>query len=98
MYRASKALSVVQARDYYQREYSQGDYYEHDTQDRKGEWYGKGAERLGLNGEVSKSDFHALLDGRSPKGEQLSIERAGTSRVARTRAYRSWPSWRATSG
>src|SRR6266446_9442394 len=56
MYRASKALSVVQARDYYQREYSQGDYYEHDTQARKGEWYGKGADRLGLKGDVSKAE------------------------------------------
>ncbi len=80
MYRASKALSVVQARDYYQREYSRGDYYEHDTQERKGEWYGKGAERLGLRGEVSKADFHALLEGRSPKGEQLVAAEASTDK------------------
>jgi conjugative relaxase-like TrwC/TraI family protein len=80
VYRASKALSVVQARDYYQREYSRGDYYEHDTKERKGEWFGKGADRLGLKGEVSKAEFHALLEGRSPKGEQLVVSEASTDK------------------
>jgi len=81
MYRASKALSVVQARDYYQREYSRGDYYEHDTRERKGEWYGKAADRLGLQGEVSRPDFHALLEGKSRAGgEQLIAGEASTEK------------------
>ena len=63
MYRASKALTVVQARDYYAKEYSRGDYYEHDTKERKGEWTGRGAERLGLRGEVGRPAFHSLLEG-----------------------------------
>lgn len=80
MYRASKALSVPQARDYYQKEYSRGDYYEHDTLERKGEWHGKGADRLELRGEVSRADFHALLEGKGPDGVQLVAAEASTDK------------------
>ncbi len=80
MYRASKALSVPQARDYFEKEYSRGDYYVHDTLERKGEWYGKGAGRLGLHGEVSRADFHALLEGRGPTGEPLVAGEAATAK------------------
>jgi len=80
VYRASKALTVVQARDYYAREYSRGDYYEHDTKERKGEWAGRGAERLGLRGEVGRPAFHSLLEGRSPDGVQLIAAEAATDK------------------
>lgn len=80
MYRASKALSVPQARDYYQKEYSRGDYYEHDTLERKGEWHGQGADRLELRGEVRREDFHALLEGKGPDGVQLVAAEASTDK------------------
>jgi conjugative relaxase-like TrwC/TraI family protein len=32
-----------------------------------GEWAGRGAERLALEGSVSKADFEAMLNGRDPK-------------------------------
>jgi conjugative relaxase-like TrwC/TraI family protein len=80
VYRASKALSVGQARDYYRREYTRGDYYEHDTLERKGEWYGKGAERLGLRGEVDKAQFDSLLQGRGPAGDVLVTGEAATDK------------------
>ena len=38
----------------------------------KGEWQGRGAEILGLLGEVKPEDFHAVLDGKHPEtGVQL---------------------------
>ncbi|MBU0993407.1 MAG: relaxase domain-containing protein [Proteobacteria bacterium] len=38
----------------------------------KGEWQGRGAEILGLTGEVKPEDFHAVLDGKHPEtGVQL---------------------------
>lgn len=39
-----------------------------------GEWAGRGAERLALEGPVSKADFEAMLSGRDPKtGARLTL-------------------------
>ncbi|HEX3747693.1 MAG TPA: MobF family relaxase [Bryobacteraceae bacterium] len=53
---------------------SAGDYYHgKDAAEMPGVWHGKGAERLGLCGEVTKDDFFALCENRNPQtGEQLT--------------------------
>lgn len=43
-----------------------------------GHWWGRGAELLGLSGQVGPPDFRALLAGYHPNGQAL-IQNAGTS-------------------
>lgn len=59
-------------------------YYEQDPmfsqESGNGHWIGQGAEKLGLEGEIQKSDFVAALNGQDPKtGEQLVEVKNGTS-------------------
>ena len=41
-----------------------------------GEWYGEGAEQLGLNGKVKDIELRLALEGFSPTGEKL-VQNAG---------------------
>jgi conjugative relaxase-like TrwC/TraI family protein len=61
-----QALEVGQAETYFEEHYSHDDYY---SEGRKvaGHWFGRGAETLGLSGEVSREDFSALLRGVNPR-------------------------------
>jgi len=53
--------------------YTKADYYskEEPNVDIKSNWYGKGAELLGLSGEVDMKMFSKLLEGNLPNGENL---------------------------
>lgn len=56
-------------------------YYAQADADRSGEWFGDGAERLGLEGQVEAGAFEALLRGELPTGARVGQEgrhRAGT--------------------
>ncbi|WP_086740679.1 MobF family relaxase [Erythrobacter colymbi] len=48
--------------------FAKDDYYVGDGPAELSEWGGKGAEALGLKGQVSKDDFEKLLDGKLPDG------------------------------
>ena len=51
-------------------------YYTAGEAETSGEWFGKGAEALGLSGKVDKETFEALLKGSLPDGVQVgSVER-----------------------
>ena len=81
MIRASGALTANQGRDYYDKEYSRGDYYTEDAKAVAGQWSGRGAESLGLKGEVEKEVFDAVLEGKAgPDGEQLIPGEVGTGK------------------
>src|SRR6266851_9333509 len=69
------ALSVGQAETYYQEKYSEDDYY---TESHRvtGEWYGRGAETLGLSGVVSEEDFRAVLRGTRPGTGEVLVSAA----------------------
>jgi len=70
---SSKALTVGQAKDYYQKEYSNanGSYYS-EQEKIAGEWRGTLAEEWGLHGTVDAESFERLCDGKDPlTGEQL---------------------------
>ncbi len=43
------------------------------SEESPGQWYGKGAELLGLSGNVSPEVFLQLLQGKLPSGQQLGI-------------------------
>jgi conjugative relaxase-like TrwC/TraI family protein len=69
------ALSARQAETYYQEKYSQDDYY---TEERRvtGQWFGRGAERLGLADQVSPDDFRAVLRGLNPATGEVLVPNA----------------------
>ena len=61
------------AKEYYSQHISPGDYYGKDSAEMKGVWHGRGAEMLGLSGEVSQTDFFRLCDNIDPRtGKQLT--------------------------
>lgn len=69
------ALSAAQAETYYEEKYAQDDYY---SEKRKvvGQWFGRGAEALGLSGEVASEDFHAILRGQRPSDGEVLVRNA----------------------
>ena len=62
-------ISAGQASHYYEKD----DYYAKDSPEHKeaSKWFGKGATTLGLNGQVEKDAFVAMLQGKLPTGQQL---------------------------
>ncbi|MBA3715368.1 MAG: relaxase domain-containing protein, partial [Pyrinomonadaceae bacterium] len=69
----SKALGAAQAKSYYQSEYSSSrENYYTEGERVEGEWSGKLAEELGLEGPIEREQFERLMDGQDPRtGEQL---------------------------
>ena len=60
------------AESYFDEHLSQNDYYAA-GEIRPGQWVGAGAERLGLKGEVTREQFHALCENQNPEtGERLT--------------------------
>lgn len=65
MLRMTQSKSADQAKSYYVSGLSREDYYT-ERQELKGHWHGKGAELLGLSGEVGSDEFYDLCDNRDP--------------------------------
>ena len=73
----TKAIgSVGQASHYF---FNKDDYYskEGELYEKPSIWYGKGAELLGLDGNVDKKQFSDLLSGKLPNGEQIGLMKNG---------------------
>ncbi|HEX3146674.1 MAG TPA: MobF family relaxase [Gemmataceae bacterium] len=60
MLRINQQRSAAGARSYFDDGLAREDYYTRDTI--PGRWHGKGAERLGLVGEITRESFHNLCD------------------------------------
>ena len=61
--------------------FANDNYYSKDDADRSGQWFGKGAEALGLTGQVDAKVFDRLLKGELPDGTRVGREdhhRSGT--------------------
>jgi conjugative relaxase-like TrwC/TraI family protein len=66
------SLSSDRAKRYFGESLARDDYYTRD-QEVAGQWFGKGAEQLGLAGAVDQERYFALCDNRNPEtGEQLT--------------------------
>jgi len=65
MIQARIQFSLSNATEYFREHLSVGDYYSA-GQKVAGEWFGQGAEKLGLKGAVNEADFLALCDGKHP--------------------------------
>jgi conjugative relaxase-like TrwC/TraI family protein len=72
--------SAAAAKKYFAEHLRQSDYLSQDGA-RAGVWFGKGAERLGLAGEVAAEDFGALASNRDPRtGKRLSVRDVANAR------------------
>ncbi|ETW97240.1 MAG: hypothetical protein ETSY1_23430 [Candidatus Entotheonella factor] len=72
MLRITISTDAQAAAQYYTQGLTRANYYAHDHAI-TGQWFGRGAARLGLSGAVEKKHFRALIDNRHPfTGEQLT--------------------------
>ena len=60
-------VSPAQGETYYQQE----NYYSNEQSNSSSQWSGKGAENLGLSGEIDYESFTNLLHGEAPNGSKL---------------------------
>ena len=79
MLRPQVQHSLRNAREYFREHLRVGDYY---MEGRKidGEWFGRGAEILGLAGKVDEKAFLALCDGNDPRTGRLLTLRLNSTR------------------
>lgn len=73
-------LSLRNAKDYFREHLGVGDYYA-ETQHVAGEWFGLGADRLGLQGKVSEAHFLRLCEGLHPHTGERLTQRMNTNRI-----------------
>jgi len=71
MLRITTSASTEAAANYFKESLSKGDYYL-EGQEIAGQWRGKGAEMLGLEGEIQRDEFLALIHNRRPDGSRLT--------------------------
>src|SRR5262245_10857877 len=81
MLRITASTSATGAKKYFGEGLTRPDYYI-DGQEITGLWGGKGAQRLGLSGEVDRASYFALCDNRNPiDGSQLTPRQKDNRRV-----------------
>ena len=74
MVTAKAQYNLSNAKRYFSQHLSVGDYYQ-EGQKTWGQWFGLGAETLGLAGQVKANDFLALCDNRHPQTGQTLTQR-----------------------
>src|SRR6188474_86459 len=71
-------LNLRNAREYFREHLCAGDYYSAGNEI-TGEWFGQGAEKLGLKGSVGEKEFLRLCEGLNPStGERLTMRKNST--------------------
>ncbi len=73
--------NLKNAKQYFREHLQVGDYYAEENVV-KGEWFGNGAEKIGLNGVVRECDFVALCEGDDPVTRERLTQRRNTTRFA----------------
>jgi len=76
-------FNLTNAQQYFREHLSAGDYYSNGEKV-AGEWFGKGAEKLGLTGKITEDAFLALCEGKHPTtklklGQRMNTVRQTTS-------------------
>ncbi|MDP3073826.1 MAG: MobF family relaxase [Opitutaceae bacterium] len=79
MLRSKSQLNLRNAKSYFREHLSAGDYYA-EGQKVTGDWFGIGAEKLGLKGSVKEADFLALCEGLHPQTGRRLTARKNTNR------------------
>ncbi len=80
MVTAKTQYSLTNAKDYFAEHLCVGDYYE-EGQRVSGEWFGRGAERLGLADNVRSEEFLRLCENQHPSTGQTLTQRLKTTRL-----------------
>ncbi len=80
MVTAKTQYSLRNAQEYFEEHLAVGDYYE-EGQRVSGEWWGTGAERLGLSGKVHANDFLGLCVNQHPATGETLTQRTNDRRV-----------------
>src|ERR1035437_10201979 len=80
MFTAKPQLNLRNARDYFLEHLSVGDYYSANQQ-MSGEWFGHGADQLGLKDGVKEADFLRLCEGLHPITGEKMTQRMNSSRI-----------------
>ena len=89
MLRQTPSKSAKQAQQYFANCVSKDTRYYVEGQEEAGKWGGKGAELLGLKGDVEQLAFNRLTENRHPiTGENQEIERRGKWQITRCRLCR----------
>jgi conjugative relaxase-like TrwC/TraI family protein len=74
-------FNLKNAKQYFREHLKVGDYYAEDNAI-QGEWFGQGAERLGLQGAVGEHEFMELCEGNNPAtGMRLTLRKNTTRQV-----------------
>ena len=82
MLSVTPSVNAQQAKDYFTRHMDR-DYYLRDSAEFAGEWHGRGAEMLGLKGQVDKESYFRLCDNLDPRtGEPLTPRTKSDRRVS----------------
>jgi conjugative relaxase-like TrwC/TraI family protein len=80
MVTAKTQYSLRNAQEYFEEHLAVGDYYD-EGQRVSGEWWGTGAERLGLSGKVRANDFLGLCVNQHPATGETLTQRTNDRRV-----------------
>ena len=80
--------AMTSGEGYAQRHLQQSDYYDQ-NRTVKGEWHGRGAELVGLKGEVTSEDFEAVRQGLDPRSGEFLRQRHSADRIASNGAEQS---------
>jgi conjugative relaxase-like TrwC/TraI family protein len=80
MVTAKTQYNLANAREYFEEHLCVGDYYD-EGQRVAGEWFGHGAERIGLAGKVSADDFLRLCENQHPASGETLTQRLNTTRT-----------------
>jgi conjugative relaxase-like TrwC/TraI family protein len=76
---AKTQYSLTNAKAYFEEQLCVGDYYD-EGQRVSGEWFGVGARRLGLSGEVRAEEFLRLCENQHPATGEKLTQRLKTTR------------------
>jgi len=92
MLRVHESTSAAAAVKYHDEGLARDDYYR-DKREVKAKWLGQGAKRLGLEGEVKRRDFVALVNNRDPNtGERLTVRDKKNRRPGYDATLSAWKS------
>jgi len=79
MLTAKPQMNLASAQEYFREHLAVGDYYA-ENQQVAGEWFGHGAEKLGLMGTVGEQEFLALCNGLNPSSGKCLTARMNSVR------------------
>jgi conjugative relaxase-like TrwC/TraI family protein len=80
MVTAKTQYNLKNAKEYFEEHLCVGDYYD-EGQRVAGQWFGLGAERLGLNGRIGAETFSRLCENRHPLSGETLTQRLNTTRT-----------------